>query len=67
MMYNVELTCIYNGNMTVAASSKDEAIQTAQDALNAKTLEGFPNCVAIPNGYFTFGEATADYAQVIKQ
>ena len=62
MKYTVELTCTYNGSMTVEAESEDEALQIAQNGLNADTLKEFPDYVSIPHGNFTFGEATADYA-----
>lgn len=62
--YQVELTCIYNGMMTIEAESEDEALRIAQDDLNYETLKCLPDYVELPNdGYFQFGEATADYAE----
>lgn len=60
--YNVELTCIYNGTLRVEAETEIEAIQKANEALNSENLKAFPDEIDIPNGYFSFGEATADYA-----
>jgi hypothetical protein len=62
MRYRVELVLIYNGSMTVEAKNVREAVEKAQNALNAETLKPFPDNVEIPNGSFQFGEATADYA-----
>jgi len=64
--YNITLTLIYNGSMTVKAENEEQALQLAQDSLNHETLKDFPNDVAIPNGSFTFGEATADYADLLE-
>ncbi len=61
--YQVELTCIYNGTMTIEAESENEALEIAQESLNYETLKELPDYVEIPNdGCFQFGEATADYA-----
>ena len=61
--YQVDLTCIYNGTMTIEAESEDAALRIAQDELNYETLKDFPDYVELPNdGCFQFGEATADYA-----
>ena len=61
--YQVDLTCIYNGTMTIEAESEDEALKIAQDELNYETLKDLPDYVELPNdGSFQFGEATADYA-----
>ena len=62
--YDITLTLIYNGSMTVKAETEEQALQIAQESLNRETLKGFPNDVEIPNGSFTFGEATADYADL---
>lgn len=62
MKYRVELSCIYNGVMTVEAESIDDALEIAQDNLNHETLKGFPDIVVIPNATFKFGEATAENA-----
>lgn len=62
MRYRVELVLTYNGSMTVEAKNVREAVEKAQNALNAETLKEFPDHVEIPNGSFQFGEATADYA-----
>jgi hypothetical protein len=62
--YDVTLTLIYNGSMTVQAEDEEQALKIAQENLNNKTLKDFPNGVEIPNGSFTFGEATADYASL---
>lgn len=61
--YQVELTCIYNGTMTIEAESEEDALGIAQHDLNYKTLKDLPDYVELPNdGCFRFGEATADYA-----
>lgn len=61
--YEVELTCIYNGMMTIEAENEDEALKIAQENLNYGTLKELPDYVNLPNdGNFQFGEATADYA-----
>ena len=61
--YQVELTCIYNGTMTIEAESEDKALEIAQESLNYETLKDLPDYVELPyDGNFRFGEATADYA-----
>ena len=60
--YTVELSCIYNGTVVIHAVSGEEALKIAQEMLNCETLKPFPDEVAIPNGKFVFGEATADNA-----
>jgi len=62
--YEITMTVIYNGSMTVKAESEEQALKFAQETLNDETLKGFPNEVEIPNGSFTFGEATADDANL---
>lgn len=64
--YDITLTVIYNGSMTVKAENEEQALQLAQESLNHETLKEFPNGVEIPNGSFTFGEATADYADLLE-
>lgn len=59
--YKVELSCIYNGVMTVQANNEKDALEKATEMLNSENLNGFPDTVEIPNGHFDFGEATADY------
>lgn len=62
--YIVNLTCIYNGTMRIEAENADEALRIAQDNMNSETLKAFPDSVELPNdGYFSFGEATADYVE----
>lgn len=63
--YDITLTLIYNGAMTVKAENEEQALQIAQESLNHETLKDFPNEVQIPNGSFKFGEATADYADLL--
>lgn len=63
--YKVELTCIYNGCVNVKAESESEALAIAGDMLNNENLSEFPDYVNIPNGSFTFGEATADYVDEV--
>lgn len=63
--YKVELTCIYNGYVKVKAESENEALAIAGDMLNSENLSEFPDYVNIPNGSFTFGEATADYVDEV--
>lgn len=68
MNYIVELTCIYNGTIEIDAENEREAIDKAQEMLNNENLAGFPDGVEMPNGgYFSFGEATADYAYTNEQ
>lgn len=62
--YDVTLTLIYNGSMTVQAEDEEQALEIAQKSLNNETLKDFPNEVEIPNGSFIFGEATADDADL---
>lgn len=62
--YDITLTLIYNGAMTVEAENEEQALQIAQESLNDEALKDFPDEVQIPNGSFTFGEATADYADL---
>lgn len=59
--FDVGLTCIYNGNVKVEAENEQEALEKAQELLHGENLAGFPDYVEIPNGSFSFGEATADY------
>ena len=60
--YQVELTCIYNGTMTIEAEDKNEAWKIAQESLDYEALKDLPDYVKLPNdGYFQFGEVTADY------
>lgn len=61
--YRVSLTCIYNGYMNVKADNARDALNKAEEMLNCETLSGFPDCVEIPHGEFTFGEATADFIE----
>lgn len=63
--YKVELTCVYNGYVKVKAESESEALAIAGDMLDNENLSGFPDYVQIPNGSFTFGEATADYVDEV--
>ena len=68
MKYEVTLTCIYNGTMTIEAESAEEALRMAQEDLNHETLKPFPDEVEVPNdGIFRFGEATADYAEEVTE
>lgn len=62
--YEITMTVIYNGSMTVKAESEEQALELAQESLNDETLKDFPYGVEIPNGSFTFGEATADDANL---
>lgn len=61
--YRVSLSCVYNGYMYVKADNDDDALQKAQEMLDADTLSEFPDYVEIPNGEFQFGEATADFIE----
>ena len=66
--FNVTLTAMYNGNMTVEASGEEEALQIAQESIQtSEVLERFPDYVEMGDGGFSFGEATADYAQEISE
>ena len=63
-VYTVDLTLTYNGTMRIEADNADEALRIAQESMNMETLKAFPDTVEMPNdGRFTFGEATADYAE----
>lgn len=65
--FEVTMTCIYNGLAIVEAENEEDALAKVEEALNYETLEKFPNEVTVPFGSFTFGEATADYAdEVVK-
>lgn len=59
--YRVNLTCIYNGYMNVKADNENDALCKTDEMLNCETLADFPDDVELPNGKFSFGEATADY------
>lgn len=63
MKYEVEMTCIYNGIAVVEAESEDEALKKVELSLDSNGLKGFPDEVKVQYGKFTFGEATADYAE----
>ena len=63
--YDVTLTCIYNGSVKVRADNEDDALRKAEEMLDSTALEEFPDYVAMPNGGFWFGEASADYADEV--
>lgn len=65
--YDVDVTMVYNGIMRVEADSEDEALEKAQEMLDAKGLKNAPNEIEVPNGCFHFGEATADYATLTEE
>lgn len=64
--FGVTMTCIYNGYAEVEADTPEEALAIVGESLNSEGLKGFPNEVETPHGTFSFGEATADYADEIK-
>lgn len=65
--YGVTMTCIYNGYAVVEADTMEEAIEIVNKSLDSDGLQDFPYAVDVPYGSFTFGEATADYADEIKE
>lgn len=68
--YGVEMTCIYNGYVIVDAENVQEAIEKVNEELYGENLKGFPNYVEVKIGdnteSFSFGEATADYAEELE-
>ena|GEM_PF-5961837 len=56
MKYIVNCTKIYNGCMEVEAESSEEAVRWAQEHINKLDDEG----------NWSFGEATADFAELDK-
>lgn len=67
--YEVEITAIYNGIVTIEANSEEEARCKVEDQLYGDNLAGLPDYVNVPigeGGHFSFGEATADYADEIE-
>lgn len=64
--FGITMTCIYNGYAEVEANSAEEALEIVNESLDNEGLKGFPNSVDTPYGSFSFGEATADYADEIK-
>lgn len=65
MKFEVTMTCIYNGVATVEAENDEEALRIVQESLDSEALKPFPNEVDTPYGSFSFGEATADYAEEV--
>lgn len=65
MKYQVQMTCIYNGIAEVEANSEEEALEKVGLSLDSEGLKDFPDEVSVPFGTFTFGEATADYADEV--
>ena len=60
--FEVTMTCIYNGVAKVEANNAEEAMEKVRESLNWEALKDFPDEVNTPYGSFSFGEATADYA-----
>lgn len=61
--YTVTCTVIYNGSVDVVAGSGPEAIDKARRLLDAASDSQLPDDGKIGKVPFTFGEATADYAE----
>lgn len=68
--FGVEMTCIYNGYAIVEAENVREAIDKVNKELYGENLNGFPSDVEVKIGNntesFSFGEATADYAEELE-
>lgn len=57
-IYDVSLSVVYNGHMTVKADTSEEAQLKAEESLNYETLKDFPDQVTLPNGgLLSFGDA----------
>lgn len=63
--YQVGCTVIYNGTAVVEAESWEEALKIVEDGFNPDTLKDFPDDVTAGKATFHFGEATADYADIV--
>ena len=63
--FGVTMTCTYNGYAEVEAETMYEAIEKVNESLDNEGLKDFPYSVDTPLGSFSFGEATADYADEI--
>lgn len=66
MKFNVTCTMIYNGNITVDAKSEEEALELVSDQLCHEYGDDFPDDGKFGIVNFTFGEATADYAEEVE-
>lgn len=64
--FNVTCTIIYNGSVEVEAENEEEAIRKVQDGLcSTNGKDDFPSGGTFGGVDFTWGEATADYADEI--
>lgn len=63
--YEITCTMIYNGYMEIEANSEKEALQLAQESLCHENGDDFPDDGRFGLAQFSFGEATADYADEI--
>lgn len=60
--YGITCTMIYNGYMEIEAESKEQALELAQGSLCHENGDDFPDEGKFGLATFSFGEATADYA-----
>ena len=63
--YGITCTMIYNGYMEIEANSAEEALKLAQASLCHENGDDFPDDGRFGLANFSFGEATADYADEI--
>ena len=63
--YGITCTMIYNGYMEIEANSEEEALDLAQESLCNHFRDDFPDDGRFGLADFSFGEATADYADEI--
>ena len=63
--YGITCTMIYNGYMEIEANSEEEALDLAQESLCHENGDDFPDDSRFGLADFSFGEATADYADEI--
>lgn len=63
--FGITCTMIFNGYMEVEAENKEKALELAQDNLRHELGDDFPDDGKFGLADFSFGEATADYADEI--
>ena len=64
--FSVTCTLIYNGEMEVEATDEEDAVNKAQQLLNRRVPGDLPDSGSIGGVPFTYGEATADFAERTK-
>lgn len=63
--FDVTCTMIYNGHVEIEAENAEQAIKQASEMLDSQIHDDFPDGGTFGKVDFTFGEATADYADEV--